>query len=42
MTLLRILCQLVSLPLCFIGLGLAYIGGAVCRAADRISKAVKL
>lgn len=42
MTLLRILCQLVALPLCFVGLGLAYIGGAVCRAADRISKAVKL
>ena len=27
MTLLRILCQLVALPLCFIGLGLAHIGG---------------
>ena len=42
MTLLRILCQLVTLPLCFVGLALAHIGGALCRAADGISKAVKL
>lgn len=39
---LRILCQLVTLPLCFVGLGLAHIGGAMCRAADAICKAVRL
>jgi len=39
---LRLLCQLLALPLCFAGLFLAYIGGALCRAADGISKAVKL
>lgn len=38
----RVLCQLVTLPMCFIGLGLAHIGGAMCRAADRLNKAVKL
>lgn len=42
MTLLRLLCQLVALPLCFVGLGLACIGGAMCRAADVVCKAVKL
>ena len=39
---LRILCQLVTLLMCFIGLALAHIGGAMCRAADRLNKAVKL
>jgi hypothetical protein len=39
---LRILCQLVTMLMCFIGLGLAYIGGAMCRAADRLNKVVKL
>ena len=42
MTILRLLCQLVTLPMCFVGLGLAHIGGAMCRAADRLNKVVKL
>ena len=42
MTILRFLCRLVALPLCFVGLALAHIGGAMCRAADRLNKAVKL
>lgn len=41
MTILRFLCRLVALPLCLIGLGLAYIGGALCRAAAALSGAVK-
>jgi hypothetical protein len=38
----RLLCQFVTLPLCFVGLALAHIGGAMCRAADRLNKVVKL
>jgi hypothetical protein len=38
----RLLCQFVTLLMCFIGLALAHIGGAMCRAADRLNKVVKL
>jgi hypothetical protein len=39
---LRLLCQLLALSLCFVGVFFAYVGGVFCRAASRISKAVNL
>lgn len=42
MKVLRLLCQLLALSLCFVGLFFAYVGGVFCRAAAHISKAVKL
>ena len=39
---LGLLCQLLALSLCFVGVFFAYVGGVFCRSAAHISKAVKL